>query len=105
MLLERHGVHDVYANYWIAYRVTFETGGATDVTPFSYDRYPPLARTVAGAARPAYLFVPTSATPGRFEAWCAAHAVAVQVWHAGGFTVVWPVLRMLPSAVPGPVLQ
>ncbi|HUN35407.1 MAG TPA: hypothetical protein VMU95_25685, partial [Trebonia sp.] len=58
-LLTGHQVTDAYAPYWMAYRVTFETGGRTLVTPYDLDRYPPIAAAVEASPHPAYLFVTT----------------------------------------------
>jgi hypothetical protein len=104
-LLAAHRITDAYANYWIAYRVTFETGGQTAVTPDDFDRYPPMARQVAGSPDPAYLFVSASRTTAAFEAWCRAHAIAYQAWSDGGFTVVRPAAKVTPGMVPAVVLS
>jgi hypothetical protein len=103
-LLASHRITDAYANYWIAYRVTFETGGQTTVTPDDYDRYPPMARQVAGSPDPAYLFVSASRTTAAFEAWCRAHDIAYQAWSDGGFTVVRPAAKVTPGMVPAAAL-
>jgi hypothetical protein len=103
-LLAAHGITDAYANYWIAYRVTFETGGRTTVTPDDYDRYPPIARLVDASPDPAYLFVSASRTTAAFQAWCRAHAIAYQAWSDGGFTVVRPATKVTPGMLPATVL-
>ncbi|HUC05979.1 MAG TPA: hypothetical protein VL961_11315, partial [Acidimicrobiales bacterium] len=99
-LLETHHIATAYANYWIAYRATFETRQATVVTPFSLDRYPPFAAMVRSSADPAYLFVARSTDVGRFVQWCEDHGVAFSRWTDAGFTVIQPVARILPSEVP-----
>jgi hypothetical protein len=104
-LLADHGITDAYANYWIAYRVTFETGGRTTVTPDDYDRYPPMARQVDASPDPAYLFVSASRTTAAFQAWCRAHLIAYQAWSDGGFTVVEPAAKVTLGMVPAPVLR
>jgi hypothetical protein len=104
-LLAGHGITDAYANYWIAYRVTFETGGRTTVTPDDYDRYPPMARQVDASPDPAYVFVSASRTTAAFQAWCRAHLIAYQAWSDGGFTVVEPAAKVTLGMVPAPVLR
>jgi hypothetical protein len=104
-LVREHHLHDGYANYWIAYRITFETDERTVVTPVDYDRYPPLAARVAASPRPAYLFLTASATFGRFLTWCHDHSVPVTVWRAGAFAVVRPAVRVLPSELPRRLLR
>lgn len=103
--LASHRVTDAYANYWIAYRVTFETQSRTLVSPVYFDRYPPMAAQVAASARPAYIFVSESKTLPNFDDWCSAHGVAVTQWRAGAFTVVQPASRVLPSEVGAQLLQ
>jgi hypothetical protein len=98
-LVLRHHIHDAFADYWIAYRVTFETDEQSLVTPTFYDRYRPFARQVDASRDPAYLFVSSSRTVSSFENWCREHAVRVQVWNDGGFTLVVPSSRLLPAQV------
>jgi len=93
-LLADHHVTDAYATYWIAYRVMFETVGKTEVTPYDYDRYPPVTAAVTASPDPAYLFVAVSRTVVSFEAWCYDHHVGYQSWHLADFTVVQPGLRV-----------
>jgi len=99
-LLTRHQVTDAYAPYWMAYRITFETGGRTLVTPYDLDRYPPIAATVAASPHPAYLFVAASRTYRSFERWCTGHHIGYQAWHQGAFTVVQPAAPVSPAALP-----
>ena len=104
-LVRLHDVRDAYANYWIAYRLTFESDEATIATPLSDDRYPPYPRVVASSADPAYLFISTSASVGRFEQWCQDNAITVKTWSSGGFTVVQPTSKVLPREVASGVLS
>ncbi len=104
-LLAAHGITDAYASYWIAYRVTFETGGRATVTPDDYDRYPPIAQQVSASPDPAYLFISASRTAAAFQAWCSEHAIAYRAWSDGGFTVVRPAKKVTPAVVPATVLD
>ena len=104
VLLAVHDVKDAYAPYWIAYRVMFETGARTEVTPYDYDRYPPIAAAVDASPDPAYLFVTASKTLGSFETWCREHDIGYREWHSGSFTVVEPVARVNPGALPRAVV-
>ena len=103
--LVTHDVRDAFANYWIAYRTTFESAGRVDVTPFDYDRYPPLAGAVRSSSDPGYIFVTTSASLGRFESWCADAGVAMHAWRAGSFTIVQPASKVLPAWLPAGVVE
>jgi len=104
-LIARHHITDAYAPYWIAYRVMFETGGRADVTPYTNDRYPPIAAAVARSPHPAYLFVTASPTLGAFEAWCRERAITCQAWPSGAFTVVQPSVNVSPAELPPTVLS
>jgi hypothetical protein len=96
-LLATHAVKDAYAPYWMAYRVMFETGGRTEVAPYDYDRYPPIAAAVSASPDPAYLFVSTSRTVSSFETWCHHQDIGYQAWQLGDFTVVRPAVRIRPD--------
>jgi hypothetical protein len=102
--LVARGVRDAFANYWIAYRTTFESGGRVDVTAYAR-LYPPFAGAVLSSNDPAYIFVTTSATLGRFELWCAHAGVPVHAWRAGSFTIVRPVTKVLPASLPAGLMQ
>jgi hypothetical protein len=96
-LLATHTVKDAYAPYWMAYRVMFETGGRTVVTPYDYIRYPPIAATVNASPDPAYLFVSASRAVSPFETWCHHQGIGYQAWQLGDFTVVQPAVRIRPD--------
>lgn len=104
-LLAEHHVHDAYAPYWVAYRVMFETRGASDVAPYTNDRYPPLGRKVALSADPSYLFVSSSPSLPAFLHWCEEHGMRLHVWRRGDFAVVRPDHRLLEGEVPQAVLR
>ncbi len=104
-LVRRHDVHDAYADYWVAYRLTFETDERTVVTPEFFDRYPPFNAQVSSSRDPAYLFVSSSKTVSDFEDWCRQHGVRVRSWSDGGFTLVVPSRRVLPGQVGRPDLS
>ncbi|HEX8005913.1 MAG TPA: hypothetical protein VF482_05725, partial [Trebonia sp.] len=99
MFLATHAVKDAYAPYWMAYRVMFETGGQTEVTPYDYDRYPPIAAAVSASPDPAYLFVSASTTVSLLETWCDHQEVGFRVWRLRDFTVVQPTARIRPDAL------
>ncbi|MDR3650117.1 MAG: glycosyltransferase family 39 protein [Acidimicrobiales bacterium] len=102
--LVAHDVRDAFATYWVAYRTTFESGGRVAVTAYAR-QYPPFAGAVLSSNDPAYIFVTTSATLGRFESWCAHAGVPVHAWRAGSFTIVQPVTKVLPASLPAGLVQ
>jgi 4-amino-4-deoxy-L-arabinose transferase-like glycosyltransferase len=56
-VLERAGERRVLADYWIAYRITFESGEQIIATSTGHWRYAPHHRLVHAARRPAWVFV------------------------------------------------
>jgi len=104
-LVTEHHVHYAFATYWIAYRITFETNGATEATAFDNDRYPPIAETVQRSKDPVDLFVASSLTARRLERWCEVHGIEYAVWHDGLFTAVRPDTTVLPSELPEGILS
>jgi hypothetical protein len=61
--LERDGVHDAYADYWVAYDLQFLSGGGVTTFPIAQDKNPIVGRQVTRAARAAWIFVlPTAAS-------------------------------------------
>jgi hypothetical protein len=68
--LESAGVRDGYADYWVAYRLDFLSGGKLQLTVVDTDpdRWAALNRRVVAAKRPAWIFVPVNATAlGQFN--------------------------------------
>jgi hypothetical protein len=100
--LTDHGVRHVWANYWIAYRITFETHERIVSAPRQPDRYPPYERAVAADPAPAFVFLSTSRDVPRFRAWLVDHPQPVAEWSVGGtWTVFVPSMRVTPDAFPG----
>ena len=60
-LLEREGETRVLADYWLAYRISFESDERIIATSTGLVRYPPHDRLVRSAPSPAYAFVLGSA--------------------------------------------
>jgi hypothetical protein len=56
-VLEEHGVDRVLANYWLAYRITFESEERIVASPSGFWRYRPYRDAVRAAPRPARVFV------------------------------------------------
>lgn len=99
LLLEHH-VHDAYATYWVAYRVTFELQEHVLVTPTSTGRYPPIREAVSASRDPAFVFVTKQFTLGWTEQSCRAHHVAYVTWVDGPFTVLEPDRRLTLHELP-----
>ena len=57
-LLEREGANRVLADYWIAYRISFESEERVIATPTGFVRYAPHDELVRGARFPAHVYLP-----------------------------------------------
>jgi hypothetical protein len=101
--LESHGVTRAWADYWIAYRVTFETRGRVIVAPTSTDRFPAYTAAVKAAASPADLFLAGSRTEAAFAAGLDARGIATTSFSAGPWVVFVPARPVSPDAIPGAI--
>jgi 4-amino-4-deoxy-L-arabinose transferase-like glycosyltransferase len=55
--LERHHVTRAWANYWVAYRITFQTDERIIAAPTDGARYPRYNALISASERPAHVFV------------------------------------------------
>lgn len=93
--LERQGMDRVYANYWVAYRVAFESEERVIATPADASaRYQPYVDALRRADSPAYVFPAASQQVPRFEAGLAALGVAYQRFGVDRFVVLRPERRV-----------
>ena len=67
-VLERHGVDRVLANYWLAYRITFESDERIIASPAGFWRYRPYHDTVRAERRPGRVFLAGSPNERRERA-------------------------------------
>ncbi|MBW3615561.1 MAG: glycosyltransferase family 39 protein [Actinobacteria bacterium] len=89
--LERHGMDRVYANYWVAYRVAFESDERIIATPADASaRYQPYVEALRRAEAPAYAFPAGSQQVPQFEAGLSALGVPYQRWEVAEFVVLRP---------------
>ena len=63
-VLRAQGIHDAFADYWVAYKLDLLSDQMLSITPAKgdVDREPALARAVARSRQQAWLFVPPSQT-------------------------------------------
>jgi 4-amino-4-deoxy-L-arabinose transferase-like glycosyltransferase len=104
--LDRSHVGHVYAGYWVAYALTFETAGRIVATDPGVDRYPPYLAAVERSDRQAWVFPRPSTLPA-LDAAVGAHpwlpsltlaqlerdlnrrGLVYRTANAGYFTIVW----------------
>ena len=101
--LRSHGITRAWADYWVAYRVTFETDGGVIVAPTWGDRYPPYDQLLARAAHPADIFLSGTRPDVNFSAGLAARNIAAARFAAGPWVIYVPSRPTPPSAIPGAV--
>ena len=104
--LERHHVHDLFAGYWLAYRLDQASVYRVIATPAlpATARYGPWEQAVRRSPNPAWMFVPRSIKAATFQQWLVAAHIATTSFHAGGYLVFVPDSKVLPEQVPAPAL-
>jgi hypothetical protein len=94
--LQRLGVHDLYANYWLAYPIAFAADGSVSVAPTGgVVRFPSQARAVAAATDPAYA-APVGAPADQLQAALArsgARAERIDIRSIAIFVHITPARR------------
>jgi hypothetical protein len=98
-LLARYRVRYAFADYWLAYRTTFETGERTLVSPTYVVRDPDIDARVRAAAVPDYIFITASKSFEAFKALCSKLQVPLAVHSNGQFSLVIPGSRVMPESV------
>lgn len=102
--LESHHETRVFTDYWLAYRLSFETRERVIATPATASRYEPYDRKVRTSPRQAWVFVAGSKALDTFRAVLDERHVATAESHPGGFVVVVPDRTVLPEELPAPAL-
>ncbi|HWD09454.1 MAG TPA: hypothetical protein VHA57_10210 [Actinomycetota bacterium] len=100
-LLTRYHVRDAFADYWLAYRTTFQTGETTLVDPTYVVRDPLIDGQVRASPDPAYLFITASATLTAFERDAQQLGVPLALHAEGPFTLALPQRKVLPGQLAG----
>jgi 4-amino-4-deoxy-L-arabinose transferase-like glycosyltransferase len=99
--LERNGIRHAFANYWIAYRLTFESGERIIATPFVASRYPPYDEAVGRSPQAAYVFLTGSTSIPLFERAIGRIGVEVRRVVAESFTIFVPQRTVTPEELGG----
>ena len=97
---DRLGVRHVFADYWIAYRLAFESQERVVATPFFVDRHPAFTTRVRADPAAAYVYVAGSNGARTFELQAEAAGVALTVTRAGGWVLYQPERQLLPENLP-----
>ena len=94
--LHDHQARYVLADYWIAYRLSFESGEKVIATSTTTMRYQPYDSVVRASARPAWVFVEGSRTEIHFRRALIRLKVRYERVRRGGFVLYFPARRILP---------
>jgi hypothetical protein len=100
-LLAQHGITRAWADYWIAYRVDFDTRGRVVVAPTTDSRFPPYVAAVSVARSPGDIFVLGTRTAAAFAAGLAARGIATARFTDGPWVVYVPAHPVAPTAIAG----
>jgi len=114
--LERRGVRDVSAGYWVANDLTFLSGGRVTAVASGVSRNPPLTSQDVAAAGTAWVFVPTAelpvvaaqvgsasnVNPGNLDeaslvAWLTSHDIPYHRETIGHFDLIRPARSVSPG--------
>lgn len=120
--LQRVGVHEAVAGYWVAYELTFESRGSLVATDLRFVRYQPYVAQVLGASRCAWVFdqpvgaegsdpalgyydpggvatAPPFLYAAQLESWLDAHDIAYRSVRVGDLLALVPARRVPPVTV------
>lgn len=101
--LAERGVTRAWSNYWVAYRITFETHEHVIAAPTTSDRYPRFAAEVSAASPPAaHVFLAHTVAESDFHAGLTARGIRFERWPVGRVWVVYlPRRKVAPTAIAG----
>jgi hypothetical protein len=100
-VLDREGIHAVHADYWIAYRLAFETDERIVASPSAGAlRYPPYDDTVRNAERAAWIVATGSSQEQAMRDALDGLGVGYRVIPAGDLSVVVTDRNVQPEELP-----
>lgn len=100
--MEEQGVEAAWATYWLAYRLTFESGEDVIVTPYSgIMRNAEYADYVRNHPEAAFVFLDESSMDDHFSSALEGMGIAYDRTAVEGFVVYRPHADVDPEAVPG----
>ncbi|HET20285.1 MAG TPA: hypothetical protein ENO16_06735 [Chromatiales bacterium] len=105
--LDSQNIRHAYADYWISYRLMFETQEAVVCYTVrglqtGWNRYLPHVQAVLADPQTTWVFVAGSASAMQFDEILDLQHVAFQKWTGGGYTVFY---ALQPPLRPGGLLQ
>lgn len=98
--LKAERIDAVYADYWVAYRLTFESRESIIAMGVPANRYKPYERHVRTSPRPAWVHVSGSLADQQFTAGLEAKGIAYKALRAGRWAIYVPARPVGPEEVP-----
>ncbi len=87
-LLHENNSKYFYGDYWLAYRVTFETNGKLVGSPDYTPRWEPFEKAVAASGNPPHVFMAGSKMIDQFQTYCAEQQMTCEVKTKGDFALM-----------------
>lgn len=98
-VLKARGVHTCYADYWIAYRLAYASGGSIETTPFAVVRQHGWDARVRTASTSCYVFTKGQPEVGVVEKSLTGKAVPYRAGTVGDYTYVLVDRQVPPEAI------
>jgi hypothetical protein len=98
--LEAENVDAVFADYWIAYRLTFESRERVIASGLQTERHVPYGRYVRRSPAPGWVFLEDSVAEAEFLGHLGRMGIGDRTWRAGGFSVHVPAVPVHPENLP-----
>lgn len=98
--LRSERIDAVWADYWIAYRLTFVSGETVIASAVAGNRWPPYEEHVRRSTRSAWVYVVGSVADQHFTAALDQKQLPYRTLRPGGFAVHIPSRPILPGEVP-----
>jgi hypothetical protein len=87
----------VFADYWIAYRIDFESREQVIASALGTERYAAYGEFVRRSPHPAWVFLDNSVADVNFASDLRRMAVPYRRWRTGGFAVYLPSRPLRPE--------
>jgi hypothetical protein len=98
--LRAEHVDAVFADYWIAYRLTFESRERVIGSALEGERYPPYGRIVRRSPAPGWVFPQETLAELQFRDYLQHTGIPYRTWRTGGFAVYVPASPVHPEQIP-----
>ena len=98
--LKAEHVGAVFSDYWIAYRLTFESRERVIGSAVDGERYRPYGEMARRNPAPGWVFLEETLAEVQFRGYLERRGIPFRTWRKGGFAVYVPALATFPEQVP-----